>query len=229
MWIARDQDGRLNIFSKCPERCDKIGGEYPGDEIMQIIPCVWRIRNPYGGFYSTWGFCEVDKDLLLYQINITWEDEPKQVNLLTEDMIQDIKDDSYQNGYEDGYEADPGTYYKKTKLENMEKNIEPYYVLNWDFNRKNIEYYDIIPYLIETLEEEKKNDFIVFCDGKEPKDFEDFKNYILNASKYRFWSRCEYEILVSGFPPQDKEIKIDIYNQIEHNINVITKHFMKHL
>ena len=107
----------------------------------------------------------------------------------------------------------------------MKKVIEPYYVINWDFNKNTVEYYDIMPYLIREYKEEKKRKNKVFAtEGFET--FETCKYFILRASKYQFWSRCEYEILVSGFPPVNKQEKIDVYDQVEHNIDIITNHFM---
>lgn len=111
----------------------------------------------------------------------------------------------------------------------MKKKIEPYYVLSWDFNHKNVEYYNIMTYLVDVFEEERQRKFRVFHPNGEPKTFEEFKEFILHSCRYQFWSRCEYEIVVSGFPPQDKDVKIDIYDQIEHNIDVITKHFMSQI
>lgn len=116
----------------------------------------------------------------------------------------------------------------------MKKEIKPYYVLNWDINRHKPEYYNIMPYLINEFNEEKKKHYRIFCDYKEPKTFEDYKGFILRTSKYQFWSRCEYEIIVSQWPyneddPMQYARKIDVYDQIEHNIDVITNHFISQL
>lgn len=116
----------------------------------------------------------------------------------------------------------------------MRKIIEPYYVLNWDFNRKNVEYYDIMPYLIGTYNEEKTRKFRVFHPSGEPTTFAEFREFILEASKYQFWSRCEYEVIISQWPydendPLKYSKKIDVYDQIKNNIDVITRHFMNQL
>lgn len=78
MWVARDKYGSLHLFKEKPDRCDKVGGNFPGDKITSITPCVWRIKNPYGSFYDTWGFIEVDSSLFP---NLKWEDEPIEVFL----------------------------------------------------------------------------------------------------------------------------------------------------
>lgn len=107
--------------------------------------------------------------------------------------------------------------------------VEPYYVLSWDFNRKTTEYYDIMPYLMRTFKEEKERGHYVFFKDGEPETFEMFKEFILSATRYQFWARCEYEIVVTGFPVQDHSVKLDIFDQIKHNIDVVTHHFMKQL
>lgn len=101
----------------------------------------------------------------------------------------------------------------------MKRNIKPYKVISWDFNSDNIEYYDIMPFLIDSYKKIKKN---------KPKTFDDIKEFIINESHYRFWSRCEYEVIITGWPKQKREVKIDIFDQIMKNIDVITTHFMSH-
>ena len=102
----------------------------------------------------------------------------------------------------------------------MKRNIKPYKVISWDFNSDNIEYYDIMPFLIDSYKKIKKN---------KPKTFDEIKEFIINESRYRFWSRCECEVIITGWPKQKREVKIDIFNQIMENIDVITTHFISHL
>ena len=101
----------------------------------------------------------------------------------------------------------------------MKRNIKPYKVISWDFNSDNIDYYDIMPFLIDSYKKIKKN---------KPKTFDEIKEFIINESRYRFWSRCEYEVIITGWPKQKREVKIDIFDQIMKNIDVITTHFMSY-
>ena len=102
----------------------------------------------------------------------------------------------------------------------MKRNIKPYKVISWNFNHDDIEYYDIMPFLIDSYKKIKKN---------KPKTFDEIKEFIINESRYRFWSRCEYEVIITGWPKQKREVKIDIFNQIMENIDIITTHFISHL
>lgn len=111
-------------------------------------------------------------------------------------------------------------------------------VINFDFNSKRFEPYDIIPYLVRCYNKEKNK----------PKTFDEFKEFVRNKSMYKWWARCEYEIVLSPWPytpspseSYDKEgeddveawkehwkkhlnecQKIDVFHQVRMNIDVIT-------
>ena len=40
---------------------------------------------------------------------------------------------------------------------------------------------------------------------------------------YQFWARCEYEVILVDWPGQKVEKKIDVWNQIEMNLDIVTK------
>lgn len=92
-------------------------------------------------------------------------------------------------------------------------------VLMWDFNHDELIHYDVLPYLREVIEEnlKRKNKNI-----KVIKSFDDLKELIEKESMYRYWSRCEYEMIIHGWPVQKKDYKIDIHEQIMMNIDVIS-------
>lgn len=47
---------------------------------------------------------------------------------------------------------------------------------------------------------------------------DDFANQIHKELRYYFWSKCEYEIIVSPWPPRDKpKEKIDVFTQVTNN------------
>ena len=78
----------------------------------------------------------------------------------------------------------------------VKKNPTPFYVITRSFyNRKNFEPYNIMRYLIDSYKETKKNKW-----RKTPETFEEFKVFVIDVSRYQFWSRCEYEILLGQWP-----------------------------
>lgn len=97
-----------------------------------------------------------------------------------------------------------------------------YNVILWDINRREFIPYDIFPYLKKVYQEAKEK-------KKEPKTFEEFKEFIRKESMYMWWGRCEYEILISDWPSQSKTEKIDVHYQVMMNIDTITKLFIEEI
>lgn len=103
-------------------------------------------------------------------------------------------------------------------MKNQQKPPTIFNVLVYDFNKAKIIPYNIIPYFVSEYKNTKQ--------GK-PKTYEEFKEFIKSKSLYRFWSRCEYEIIVSGWPVTKNNEKWDVHEQIMMNIDVITNILMK--
>ncbi len=95
-------------------------------------------------------------------------------------------------------------------------------VLNWDFNSNklinfNIFYQDFIDELYKRYKNKKIN------------TKEDLKNYILLYCR-KYWCRREYEILVGDLSSsRDEFIKIDVFSQVEMNIDRITEYVNREL
>jgi len=122
----------------------------------------------------------------------------------------------------------------------MEKK---YNVIVYNFNSKEFESYNIIPYLLDCYNKVENK----------PKTFKEFKKFIKDNSIYQWWGRCEYEIILSPWPyttspserydkkgEDDVEAwkehwkehlneceKIDVHYQVMMNIDVITKLFIE--
>lgn len=94
-----------------------------------------------------------------------------------------------------------------------------YNVLVQDFNSRKFVPYDIFPYLTNMYNREEKK----------PENFKEFKKFIDSTARCQWWARCEYEIIVSGWPNTKDSAKIDVYYQILLNLDVITKLFMEHI
>ena len=92
-------------------------------------------------------------------------------------------------------------------------------VLCWNITRDEHEFYDVLPYFQRELSSLIKKRRI----RKKDVTLEWLKNFVQKEAKYMFWSRCEYEIIVSGWPCQKNEEKLDVYDQIEANLDSVTK------
>jgi len=94
-----------------------------------------------------------------------------------------------------------------------------WYVLNYDFNANKIINYNIFGNgFIEQLHKEVLK--------KRVTTFGELKEYIKKWAMYYYWSRSEFEIAVGGLCIKEvKELeKIDIYRQVEMNLNRISEY-----
>lgn len=124
----------------------------------------------------------------------------------------------------------------------MKKELKKFFVITWDFNTDSINMkYDVLPYLRMCIKDRKekwkknqkskrfqKNVESGLIDKetvekyyKFPETFSEFKKFIQNEAQYQYWSRCEYEMICSGWPVQNNDYKLDVYEQIMMNLDTI--------
>lgn len=89
-------------------------------------------------------------------------------------------------------------------------------VVIYDFNSRRMVYYNIIPYLVQCYKD---------CENK-PSTLEEFERFIIRESRYQWWARCEYEIILKSWPSGETEEKWDVYDQVTMNLEVITNILM---
>lgn len=88
-----------------------------------------------------------------------------------------------------------------------------------DFNNKCIKTYNIFDHygfnqdLVKLYDEFK----------------EDKINFLYNVDlslKYYYWAKCEWEIILSDWPPSKKfnEMKLDVYSQIKNNWHIFSEY-----
>lgn len=118
-----------------------------------------------------------------------------------------------------------------------------YFVLLHDFNTNKVKKHDIMPYLIDSFNECKEANCWWYKpdSNKAPESKEDFMDFVIRVCMHRYWSRCEYEWLMIDWPPGktdtledckkiiDSSIKIDAWDQIEPNIQVVVATFMANI
>lgn len=103
-----------------------------------------------------------------------------------------------------------------------DKKLE-WYVLRHDFNKKKIIRYNVLKNWEEDLKiARRKKKF----DSKET-----LKEWLRKELMYYFWSKSEHEIAVGGLfskYPEEFE-KIDIWYQIELNLDIMTDYIIKEM
>lgn len=61
---------------------------------------------------------------------------------------------------------------------------------------------------------------------KKYKSIEDFAAQVKSWAMYCFWSKCEYEVIISHWPPSDryKDAKIDVFDQLMLNFPLFVEY-----
>lgn len=104
------------------------------------------------------------------------------------------------------------------------KTQTPFYVIHYEVNSRKFEKYDVMPYLVRCYQESKKKKY-VGC----PTTFEEFKKFVEDNSRYMYWARCEYEVILSDWPCKLNQKKIDIHWQIMNNLDLVTRLLMENV
>lgn len=97
--------------------------------------------------------------------------------------------------------------------------MKEFNVIVYNVNSKEFVPYNIIPYLVSQYKKIKKD---------KPKTFDEFKEFVKKESMYQWWSRCEYEIILSPWPY--KASPSERYNKKgEDDVEAWKEHWKKHL
>lgn len=85
-------------------------------------------------------------------------------------------------------------------------------VIREDFNGRRITDYDIFEH--DGFAEDVKKAY-----KKYRNDHDSFCESVRKSLAYYFWSKCEWEVIVSAWPPSDRvpELKVDAYEQVMLN------------
>lgn len=97
-----------------------------------------------------------------------------------------------------------------------------WYVLNYDWNKKEVYNYNIFTNV-------KFNRGITEILASNPEDFNEFVEKLDRELKYCFWSKREYEISVGDAFEEDvnKLTKIDVYSQVAPNVKQLAIYIME--
>lgn len=109
------------------------------------------------------------------------------------------------------------------------KELE-WYCVEWGFNEKRPRLINVMRAInIDDLKKKLK------YKGKKPtkynsiKNYEELREYLKSQFMCRFWCRCEYEMIVTSWPPRNDidGTKIDVFDQIAPNIDRITEYVVQ--
>ena len=101
----------------------------------------------------------------------------------------------------------------------MEKKLE-WNVIWYDINSGELTTYNIFKHskFLEYIKKDAKENY---DKGLLP-DYEKFKESVRRELQYYFWCKCEYEVIISAWPPNEKVPgkKIDVYSQVMMNFDI---------
>lgn len=113
----------------------------------------------------------------------------------------------------------------------MKKNVNlNWFCMEWGINEKRPVFTNIM-YVIEPEEIIK----MIKYKGKKPtewnsiKTYGELREYLKRQFMYRFWSKSEHEMIVTGFMNGDDLHKIDVWAQIEPNLDRITEYVINEM
>lgn len=100
------------------------------------------------------------------------------------------------------------------------KKLE-WYALVEDFNTKKIKKYNVFNSEFNKDLYNKKNQI---------NNYEELKNFIRHWFMFRYWCKAEWEVLIGGlFADMEDFVKIDVWQQLEINLDRITEYVIKEL
>lgn len=104
------------------------------------------------------------------------------------------------------------------------KNRElKWYVLNWDFNNNKL-------YDMNIFSEEFKIELYKVYRNKQFNKLSDLKDYLDRYFRWRYMYRREYEMQVGDLLSKEEDfVKIDVYRQLEKNLDRITEYVNNYL
>ena len=96
--------------------------------------------------------------------------------------------------------------------------IPSYNVWIWGFNHDSLEPYDVVPRFVESIKQYIKPKNL-------PKTKEALDEILESDARYYFWSKCEYEMIIHGWPKQNNNQKVDVYKQLMLNWSIFLDFF----
>lgn len=114
------------------------------------------------------------------------------------------------------------------------KKIAIFNVIEYDWVTKKIKPYNVLPYFRDVWKDKTFN-----LSKKDVVDKKTLKEWIIKASHYTFWARCEYECLIAPWPFGSKamneklkklltaDFNIDDYKQNVDFCNAVTTDMQK--
>lgn len=93
-------------------------------------------------------------------------------------------------------------------------------VIIYNPNKEAFEPYNVIPYLLDQYKKIRPK-------NRKPTNKEEMITFIEAESRYQWWARCQYEVIISDWPTETTKEKWDIHKQVMMNISAIADALLK--
>lgn len=97
----------------------------------------------------------------------------------------------------------------------QKEKINEFNVLEYDWNGRKVRPYNVLPYFRDAWKANKFN-----FEKEKVVDRVSLKEWIIRASQYTFWARCEYECLIGPWPYGSKNISDKITSLLDSNFDI---------
>ena len=90
------------------------------------------------------------------------------------------------------------------------------------YKNEKVEHYDVLPYFRNCWKEKyNKEEKEAIKQAKQPaKRKQLFKEYIISRSKYMFWARCEWEMLLANWPFGSYRLRTEMNEFLKNPVNL---------
>lgn len=95
------------------------------------------------------------------------------------------------------------------------KKIPEFNVIEYDWTARKIKPYNVLPYFRDVWKNKTFN-----LAKKDVVDKDTLKEWIIKASHYNFWARCEYECLIAPWPFGSKRMNEQIKKVLKPEFNI---------
>lgn len=95
------------------------------------------------------------------------------------------------------------------------EKIKEFNVLEYDWNGRKVRPYNVLPYFRDAWKVKKFN-----FEKEKVVDRDSLKEWIIRASRYTFWARCEYECLIGPWPFGSNRMKEKVKEVIKPDFDI---------
>lgn len=92
----------------------------------------------------------------------------------------------------------------------------------WNFNTDKLYWFNV-------LNDDLLKDIEATYKAKRTTNRADFSEVVKRWAMWHYWSKCEWEVIITDWPKYNNEYKMDVFEQLEANWEIFTDYLIKGL